>query len=119
MKTTLRTLTHAQMRHYRRLANKRFGNDRGLNPSFGQPIPGVPSAVELAHKQRRALRRPANLAKRRKKLEVELMLKVREHQQLKEGETAKEAALKATVRELQGQIQRIVGQLSRLNGEEG
>ena len=114
MKNLLHTPSHAQFRFYRRLANKRFGNDPGLNPSFGQPIPGELSAVELAHKQRRAMKRPVNLKARRKNLEVELMVKVREHQKLKEGEKAKEAGLTREIRELQGQINRIVKSLDLL-----
>lgn len=115
---TLRTLTHAQMRHYRRLANKRFGKDSQLNPSFGEPIPGKLSEVELAHKARRAARRPVILARRRKQFEVELMMKVRDYRLLKEGETTKERVLKEEIRVLQSKINMVVTQLGRLDGTE-
>jgi hypothetical protein len=50
-------LTHAQMRHFRRIENRdnrKVGSD---NPLSGCMIPGELSPVEIAHKARRIFRR--------------------------------------------------------------
>lgn len=121
MKPKLSELTHAQARFYRRMHNSRGAGQPSLVAYIGkkgEPIPGKLSEVELAHKARRVARRPIILARRRKQFEVELMMKVRDHRLLKEGETAKERVLKEEIRVLQSKINIVVIQLGRLDGTE-
>lgn len=112
----MKTPTHAQAKFYRRIANRKFGNDPKLNPSFGQPIPGELSEVERAHKVRRRVKHRVNLRVRKSKLESSFMA-TSEVQRREAGKDNNEAVMKSLTIELQrtrAGINRIEQSLERM-----
>ena len=113
----MKTPTHAQYKFYRRIANRKFGNNPKLKfPSFGQPIPGELSEVERAHKVRRRAKHRANLLARKKKLELNYTA-LAEYCCREMGKDDNEKvvkSLKDQLQEIQRQINQVDGSLGRM-----
>jgi len=98
------TLSHAQNRHYRRIANRYEPQGK----QSGQPISGELTPAEKAHKARRHMRRLEILKERVKSLQMahlELSSRLRELEQ--GGEDCKSAA-KAMRQRVQDTNERLI-----------
>lgn len=108
--------THAQNRHYRRIANRNMPN----NAASGTPIPGALTSTEIAHKARRRLRRFSILKQRVHDLALRFeALKAQKEKSQKLDTMAAQADVKALdhlLRECNSQLTRANTSLVRISG---